>query len=244
MVDPIKDAFTKVKEDIANLKQTLDTLHQEIDSIKHLIRSSKEGIDSQTISQTDNPAHIKTENESKPLIQQINPTLKGSFNDGPTDNSSLYGLKSPNMNVSSGNRGVPTNRQTNQQTNSQQTNTYFIDDNKEPNNLGEVSELLNSLDSLKKEVRFKFKRLTNQEMLVFSTIYQLEEEAIEEIDYPLISRRLTLSESSIRDYIQRIIKKGIPIIKTKVNNKKIILSISPDLKKIATLSTIIKLREV
>ena len=80
-------------------------------------------------------------------------------------------------------------------------------------------------------------------MLVFSTIYQFEEQKIEST-YKIISEKLELSQSSIRDYAQRIINKGIPIIKTKVDNKKIILSISQDLKKIASLSTILKLREL
>jgi hypothetical protein len=41
-----------------------------------------------------------------------------------------------------------------------------------------------------------------------------------------------------------MINKGIPIHKNKINNKKITLSISPDLKKIASLPTIIRLREL
>ena len=80
-------------------------------------------------------------------------------------------------------------------------------------------------------------------MLVFSTIYQLEEQNIEP-NYKGLALKLGLSESSIRDYVQRMINKGIPIKKHKINNKKLVLSISSDLKKIASLSTIIKLREL
>jgi predicted transcriptional regulator len=107
----------------------------------------------------------------------------------------------------------------------------------------QVSETLSQLDDLKKAIRQQFKVLTNQEMLVFSTLYQLEEQGFT-VDYSLISQKLSLSESSIRDYILRIIKKGIPIQKTKENNKKVFLSISSDLKNIASLSTIIQLREL
>ena len=81
-------------------------------------------------------------------------------------------------------------------------------------------------------------------MIVFTTIYQLEEQNQDEIDYKTLSNKLKLSQSSIRDYIQRMINKGIPIHKNKINNKKITLSISPDLKKIASLPTIIRLREL
>ncbi len=107
-----------------------------------------------------------------------------------------------------------------------------------------ASEILDSLDKLKKEIRFKFKRITPQEMSVFSTIYQLEEQNPDHTNYKKISKTLKLSESSIRDYVQRMIHKGIPIKKKKIANKKVILSISPELKRIATLSTIIQLREL
>ena len=90
----------------------------------------------------------------------------------------------------------------------------------------------------------KFKRLTQQEMLIFSTLYSLEEQNLDEITYKLISNNLNLSESSIRDYINRLIHKGIPIIKTRQNNKTISLKISENLKKIATLATILKLRDI
>ncbi|GEM_PF-591344 len=109
--------------------------------------------------------------------------------------------------------------------------------------LQKASEILSSLDSLKKEIRLKFKRLTNQEILIFSTIYQLEEEG-NLVDYHMIAEVLALSESSVRDYVQKIINKGIPVDKEKVNNKRILLAISPDLKKIASLDTIMQLRDL
>jgi len=107
----------------------------------------------------------------------------------------------------------------------------------------EASEILDSLDALKKEIRRKFKKITKQEMLVFSTIYELEEQ-YREVDYSKIALKLSLSQSSIRDYVQKMINKGIPITKEKLNNKKILLHISPELKKIASLNTIISLREI
>ena len=125
-----------------------------------------------------------------------------------------------------------TNRQTDKQTK-----------NKGKNPLDDVLEIINSLDEVKKDIRLKFKRLTSQELLVFSTLYQLEEE-LGYTNYKSISNKLQLSESSIRDYIGRLIKKGIPIGKKKVNNKYIQLSISKNLKKITTLPTILKLIEL
>jgi len=102
---------------------------------------------------------------------------------------------------------------------------------------------LNSLDNIKKEIRNKFKRITDQEFLVFSTIYQMAEES-DNVDYKSVSKRLNLTESSIRDYVGRLIKKGIPVEKTKINNKMIRLSISEKLKKITPLPVIFQLREL
>ena len=113
---------------------------------------------------------------------------------------------------------------------------------KEHKEIKDIIEILDSLDNVKKEIRRKFKRLTEQEFLVFSTIYQLENTV--EVNYRILSEKLGLSESSIRDYVGRLIKKGISLEKTKLNNKNIRLSISEDLKKITTLSTILQLRDL
>ena len=99
------------------------------------------------------------------------------------------------------------------------------------------------LDNIKKEIRLKFKRLTDQEVLVFSTLYQINEET-GPTDYKTIAKKLGLTESSIRDYIGRLIKKGIPVDKKRINNKIIQLSISQNLKKIASLPTILQLRDL
>ena len=144
------------------------------------------------------------------------------------------------MGISTGNGGVPTDRQTDRQTDKNTLNYPKIYEKLAVDN---AVEILDSLDSLKKEIRLKFKRLTDQEWMIFSTLYQLEEQE-GFTDYKTLSKRLKLTESSIRDYIGRLIKKGIPVEKNKVNNKTIQLSISKNLKKIASLSTIIQLRDL
>ena len=229
----IKDAFKKVKEDIEFLNNEILDIKIAINNIENLI--NKPLISKQNF------------NESTQLIQQTNRQKNSTDNKGSTDASmdilKIERLKTPNLSISIGNEGVPTNRQTNRQTNNP---TDKIKENSLKSidlEIKEASEMLNSLDNLKKEIRLKFKHLTSQEMLVFSTIYQFEEQKIEPT-YKIISEKLGLSQSSIRDYTQRIINKGIPINKTKIDNKKIILFISQDLKKIASLSTILKLREL
>jgi hypothetical protein len=160
-----------------------------------------------------------------------------------------------NYSFSMGNEGVPTDRQTDQQTDRHIDKSSYNQDfsssesiNSSPaevreNSITNAVKILDSLDSLKKEIRLKFKRLTDQEFLVFSTIYQVSEEK-GYTDYKNLSEQLNLTESSIRDYIGRLIKKGIPVDKVKINNKTIHLSVSQDLKKIASLPALMQLRSI
>ena len=225
--EKIKEAFLKVKKD-------MDSLNNEISQIKSEIHQIY-GFLSEIPSST---------------IRQINPTHPATSTDNPTHPQEIGGLKHPNLGISIGNEGASTDRQTDRQTDNPThllsgipEIPYEIPSKSIEKNIFEATKILNSLDTIKKQIRLKFKHLTSQEMLVFSTIYQLEEQNIQP-DYKQIAQKLKLSESSIRDYIQRIINKGIPIIKHKINNKKLVLSISPELKNIASLSTIIKLREI
>lgn len=241
--DKIKDAFQKVKQDIDDLKHQLSSISTEIYDLKIILNEiNMNNFNKQTNQQTD--------------IQQI--PLKSQYI--PTDrlnelyNYPLEALKDPNSRFSTGNRGVPTNRQTNQQTdrhmnlqgkNEEKTpvNSQKNTQNTQIDRLQLISQTLESLDSIKKELRHQFKHLTAQEMLVFSTIYQLEDEGFT-VDYPIIASKLSLSESSIRDYVIKINKKHPLISKIKQNNKKVILKIPSELRQLASLQTLLTLREL
>mgnify|MGYP001601625665 CR=1 FL=1 len=242
MSEEVKKAFHKVKEDILNLnseilntKSEISSLKKDIQSLLNLINSLKIGAYKTSFS-TQNLANT-------PTTQQINPT---SQHITPTHQHPYKPLKPQNNIVSIGNQGVPTDRQTNQQTDRhiiQHINSTQNQPKNTLNNLEKASEILASLDNLKKEIRLKFKRLTHQEMIIFSLIYSLEDQGIT-VDYKTLSNKTNLSESSIRDYISKISLKGIPVIKEKLNNKRVVLLISQDLKKLASLNTILKLREI
>jgi len=249
----IKEAFTKVKNDIFSLGNEIYSLKGEILTLKQQLSSINEMLDSMKIDIIDlkntskeqkwqnlmpkTPAHIPTDELKKPANSDI-PT------DTPTVPMEIGGLKYPNFDTSIRNRGVPTDRQTNQQTDNYAE--FYTEKPTKPlkTHLEDARDILDSLDAVKKEIRLKFKQMTNQEMLIFSTIYQLEEAFPEGVEYKQIALKLRLSESSIRDYAQKLINKGIPVDKVKLNNKKILLKISPELKKIASLPSIIKLREL
>lgn len=246
--DPIKEAFSRIKQDIYSLQEQILIMNQQLEEIKRT-------------HQAQNPTH----NLLQQTDSQINPTIQHI----PTDKLPLEGFKQPILDISTGNGGVPTVRQSDSQTVQQtekpidftkfhseesaenhqnSSNIPFLRNVDDSNRLKidqisqiqRVSEVLESLDSIKKEIRSNFKHLTSQEMAVFSAVYTFEEQGFV-VDYSLISQKLCLSESSIRDYTHKLIKKGIPIVKSKENNKKITLSISPELKKIASLQTILAL---
>ena len=206
-----------IKEAFNRAKSDILSLKEAISDIKSDITDIKRTLDRQTDRQT-NQTHSTIVEKQTP----IQPPIQS------------------NSTISIGNDGVQTDRQTDRQTD---TNTQKFAQDDKITHIQDVSQVLDSLDSLKKEIRSKFKHLTSQEMLVFSQIYQLEDQGLT-VDYSLISQKITLSESSVRDYVQKLIKKGIPILKTKQYNKRIILSIHEDLRKIASLNTILQLRAI
>ena len=218
--EKIKQAFSSVKQDILNLQSQLSDMKQEI---KKLTRT----LDTSTLRQ-------QTSTDRREIS-----TYQQTSTDNSTRNYPLEALKTANSNISTGNKGVSTDSQTDSQTDKNNQKFVQILENTPEK---QVLEVVNSLNTIKKELKQKFMSLTKQEFLVFSAIYQLEEQG-NIVDYCLLSKRLNLSESSMRDYIQRMLKKQIPIIKTRENNKKILVSISPNLRKLASLPTIIKIRE-
>jgi len=246
MEDPIKKAFSKVKEEI-------DSLKSDITQIKNLLRNIEDELTTTKLHNlADEPYlgttyHPKNNLKNTSTVRQMNTTDPATSTDNTTVRQEIGGLKTLNLGISIGNRGASTDRQTDRQTDTSTDNHQKNIENNIQNietDIHEASEILESLDRLKKEIRLKFKRVTTQEMAVFSAIYQLEEQDPKSSTYPKIASKLDLSESSIRDYVQRMINKGIPIKKHKINNKKILLSISSELKKIATLQTILRLIEL
>lgn len=233
-MDQIKEAFQKVRKDIEALTTETDSLKKEIKEIRKRMIELCEIL--KEISKKKQQELVKNKEKSLPTNQHIISTIPTHI---PTHQHIFKPLKPQNLGISTRNQGVPTDKQTDTSTDKQTEKTL----KKEENSIDNAMEILDSLDNLKKEIRLKFKRLTEQEMLVFSILYQLTEEK-GYTDYRTISGKLNLTESSIRDYIGRLIRKGIPVEKTKINNKTIHLSITQNFKKIASLSTILKLREL
>lgn len=85
-----------------------------------------------------------------------------------------------------------------------------------------------SIVGLKSEINSLFSSLSKQEFLTFLTVYQQEEDLEGYVSYIDVAAKLGLTEGCIRTYVSSLMKKGIPIIKTKYNNKVVYLSVSKD----------------
>lgn len=171
------------------------------------------------------------------------------------------------MGISTGNKGVPADSQQTyiqritgrQAANEQQTGEQQIEEQQvEGQQIDRIKEgkakkarieripgikNIGFISDLKKDLGRKILALTIQEFFIFTEIYILEEKQ-GAASYREIAKMAGLTESSIRDYVARLIHRGIPIIKRKVNNKVIILRISPDLRSLFTLDSLVKLREI
>ena len=231
-MDELRESFRRIKEDISFLKEEISRTKEGLSQIGSFLYDLNQEV-----------LYLKREGS---FPKKGFETKKDLFNTGvsknETDNTDFNPQKPQNMGISNGNEGVQTDRQTDRQTDKKEVFGRNLGINSE-NSFDGASKLLESLDGLKKEIRIKFKKLTSQELLVFSTIYQMEEEKGFS-DYKSLSARLNLTESSLRDYVRRLIIKGIPLEKLKINNKEVHLSISKNLKKITSLSTILKLVEL
>ena len=82
------------------------------------------------------------------------------------------------------------------------------------------------LDSLS-DIDKMFLSLTKKEFLIFLTIYQLEDD-LGKVTYDDLSSHFKLTPGCIRTHIANMVKKNIPIIRAKINNKLTLFSISDD----------------
>jgi DNA-binding MarR family transcriptional regulator len=139
------------------------------------------------------------------------------------------GIK-PYFQSSTGNEGVPT-----------LLRQSYAPPTSNPTQLTELfdDKIEETLEKYKSEFYKRFKNLTNKEFEIFSLIYVLQEQT--EVTYKLLAEKTGLAPSSVRDLVNRLILKGIPIQKIKKLNREVILKIPDELKKISDLEALSKL---
>lgn len=243
----------KLTETLEKMNMVLGSFTSKMMSVMPVVDNKKESKDKYLDIETGKFIDLDISLDNKTNIPSEKGVLSVDCSNIQTDKTDIKPRNAEYQGISTGNGGVQTDNPTDRQTdnfvkNSSHNQEKLYNDMLRSNSeytheIDDAVDILDSLDSLKKEIRLKFRRLTDQELTVFATIYQLEEE-LGYSDYKTISRKLNLTESSIRDYVRRLINKGIPIEKNKINNKGINLIISKNLKKIASLNTILELRDL
>jgi len=78
-----------------------------------------------------------------------------------------------------------------------------------------------------KDLEELFFNLPKKQFLTFLVLYHLTEE-YDQVTYENIATQMNLSEACIRGYISSLMKKGAPILKEKINNRVVHLSILKD----------------
>lgn len=204
--------------DEERLKRTFEMIRKEISSLNTEIIAMKREILALK-NAFENQAHLRhiSGTQNKPLFKSLN-----------------FRRIKPYFQSSTRNDGVQALRQ--QSGNSQAHNLDNSALDKETS-----AQLSTAINNLKTDLKQKFKSLTKQEFLIFSKIYTLQEE-LNAVTYTDIASQTGLTENAVRDYISRLIHKGIPIIKERINNRQVILKIPQELKKIATLENLTKLK--
>ncbi len=105
-MDPIKEAFLRAKQDIQELSEQVAWLSSQIEELRQMFLHQIAEQNTKSIQ------HIEP-------IQQTNTPLIPTHNLNELSKMPLNSLKTQDMQISTGNGGVPTNQPTNQQTNQQ-----------------------------------------------------------------------------------------------------------------------------
>ena len=203
----LKDHVSSQNEAIFKIKDILNKILEEIKEIKipkNEVSSGNEGVNqsiNHLINQSINQSIInQSSNQSDPLPESFDPPI----------NTFKEEFK-PKNHESTNN---PVNQSINQSIINQSINQSQIDSN--------FQALRNNLDGV-------FRLLSKQELKIFLTIYQLEDENKDPF-YREISSRMELSEHCIRSQLSPLFKKNAPLYKVRLNNKLNIIHIKPDFK--------------
>jgi len=107
-----------------------------------------------------------------------------------------------------------------------------------------TSTVLNQeIEPIKQEIEENFKKLTEKQFLVFMSIYELEEQKDSPIRYKDIAEHLNLTQSSVRDHVNELTIKKIPLTKEIFNNK-VFLSIPHEFRTLTLASKLLNFRQL
>jgi DNA-binding MarR family transcriptional regulator len=244
-LEKLRGAFEKIKDEISFLKSELSFLKKDVEILgKDSIEAQKTANNNELLLNELNQKLSELNESLKLYINSNTPTT--DFQHSNTYSSKFEGIK-PYILSSNGNEGVPTlPQQTNTQSNTYPTDDFMnkIQQEVKPDLVPEMPKISikELVASMKTDLKIKFKALTKQEFHVFSVLFSLEQELNRPLSYKDLAIKANLTESTIRDYIGRLIEKGIPISKERVNNRDILIRVNEDLRNIASLDSLSRIK--
>ncbi|HLD15597.1 MAG TPA: HTH domain-containing protein [Candidatus Nanoarchaeia archaeon] len=183
--DSIKQAFSKVKDDILRLEAELSQNKALLESLRNELSTLR--------------------SEASKKETEANLAL----------NTPLFPMESNNQTI----------KQSNNQT---QKHTYDKFEQEDFRQKDKIKQN-NPFEELKKlniDISKIFENLTKKEFNTFLLIYQLVEEQ-GSLTYKEIGQKLNISSSAVRSYISTSIQKGVPIIKKKMKDNTVVLTLDP-----------------
>ncbi|MBI4155083.1 hypothetical protein HY498_03290 [Candidatus Woesearchaeota archaeon] len=105
-----------------------------------------------------------------------------------------------------------------------------------------IGESLSSLiNNLKEELSHTLTSLTDREISLLLSIYDLEKEGLDP-SYAHLAQRLRLSENTIRVVVMSLLNKNAPVVKERYFNRKVLLSLKTEFKELNLLPKLLSIR--
>ena len=210
--DQIKTAFSKVKQEMQLISNEIKELKNEITESKLIINDILNRLNS--LEKTTKEQKINSSTGNDRANQSINHLINQSITNQSINQSNIpINAKYEGFRQTSEKKGVdhlinqsPINQSFDQSINQSQEE---------------------KLKDLTLDISKTFLSLSKQELKLFLTIYQLEDENIEP-SYKNISIKMQLSEHCIRGHLSSLLRKNTPINKKRLNNHTNLLSISKE----------------
>ena len=220
--DPIKIAFSRVKEDILSIKNQLKELENSLKIQKEETNEILPKINevSRLLEELKSKVSIGNEGVNQSINHLINQSINHQSINQSINNEKQLKMPLKGNIIQFEDTDITPEKGSNQSPINQSIN-HLINQS--------IIHPQNSLKLATESINKVFLTLTKQELKLFLTIYQLEEEAVNPT-YKNISLRMQLSEHCVRSHVSSLLKKNIPIIKSHFNNRINVLSVNKDFK--------------
>lgn len=218
----VKQAFSRVKEDISSIKEKINFLEQQINTKNEETKRLFDRLETIDKKLQEIISSIGNEGVKRSIDQSINhKAFKQLSDQNFNDEFEDISLIKANKESSTGKEGVE--QLSDQSIIKQSHNQAF----KQLSDQSIGKALEEDLSILNEKINTLFFKMSKQELKLFLTIYQLEDEGIS-VTNKALGIKMQLSEPCIRSYLSSLLNKNAPISKVRVGSRTNLLSISKE----------------